>query len=268
MSLTVRVQPVVLSRDWRTTLDWMSRVFELPVTLASERSKFGEMLIAGERLGVLGRNVKNAGEATSALEVEVFDLEAALERARNNKARILTEPEVVEGGGGRHASIQLPTGVTLWLWEPDEEAEQSQALGDGPLHFSVRRRIAAPAERVFTAITQADELSRFFVKEARGDLKEGADVTWIWEGDAVALEVARVVPNETVEFLWEAYGVDYLTRVRFDIVPTGKHTRLTVVESGWHNDARGRQSAFDHAEGWTEFLLHARLWIERGIDIR
>ena len=41
MSVTVRVQPVVLARDWRGTLDWLSRVFELPVTQASEGSKFG-----------------------------------------------------------------------------------------------------------------------------------------------------------------------------------------------------------------------------------
>jgi uncharacterized protein YndB with AHSA1/START domain len=84
----------------------------------------------------------------------------------------------------------------------------------------------------------------------------------------VGLEVLRVVKDQTVEFVWEAYGVDYLTRVRFDVVGLGKETRVTVVESGWHNDARGRQSAFDHAEGWTEFLLHLRLWIEKGLDVR
>ena len=196
-------------------------------------------------------------------------MEAALERARVNRAKVLSEPAPVVGGGGRQARIQLPTGVVLWLWEADEEAVNNSALGDGPLHFSVRRRIQAPAERVFEAITKADQLSRYFVKEAKQDIRAGETVTWIWEGDAVALEVTRVVPNETVEFLWEAYGVDYLTRVRFDVVPhPNMHTRLTVVESGWHNDARGRQSAFDHAEGWTEFLLHARLWIEKGIDIR
>ena len=118
-------------------------------------------------------------------------------------------------------------------------------------------------------MTQASELSRYFVKSAKGNLEVGVDVTWSWESDAVGLEVVRVVPNQTVEFLWEAYGVSYLTRVRFDIVPHGKdETRVTIIESGWHNDARGRQSAFDHAEGWTEFLLHLRLWLEKGLDVR
>lgn len=268
MGLTVRVQPVIVARDWRATLDWLSRVFELPITAAHESSQFGQILTSAERVGVVGRSVP-VGEGGCVLEVEVFDLEAALERAQVNKAKLISGPEEVTSGGGRQARIQIPTGVTLWLWEADEEAEPHAALGDGDLHFSVRRRINAPAEKVFEAITRADQLTRYFVKDAKGDLKSGADVTWIWEGDAVALEVTRVVPNETVEFVWEAYGVDYLTRVRFDVVPhSNMHTRLTVVESGWHNDARGRQSAFDHAEGWTEFLLHARLWIEKGIDIR
>jgi uncharacterized protein YndB with AHSA1/START domain/predicted enzyme related to lactoylglutathione lyase len=267
MSVTVRVQPVVLARDWRGTLDWISRVFELPVTQASEGSKFGELLITGERVGVLGRDVPNAGDASCALELEVFDLEAALERARNNKAVVLTEPTAISDAG-RQASIKLPTGVVIWLWEPDEEQNASEALGTGPLYFSVRRRIQAPADRVFAAITKADELQKYFVKSAKGDLEVGADVTWSWESDAVGLEVLRVVKDQTVEFVWEAYGVDYLTRVRFDVVGLGKETRVTVVESGWHNDARGRQSAFDHAEGWTEFLLHLRLWIEKGLDVR
>ncbi len=269
MSVTVRVQPVIVARDWRATIDWISRVFELPVSAAHESSQFGELLTTGEKVGVVGRSVPQVSEGACVLEIEVFDLEAALERARVNRAKVLGEAQAVSGGGGRQAVIQIPTGVILWLWETDEEAVNNAALGDGPLHFSVRRRINASAEKVFEAITRADQISRYFVKEAKGDLRAGSDVTWIWEGDAVALEVTRVVPNETVEFVWEAYGVDYLTRVRFDVVPhSNKHTRLTVVESGWHNDARGRQSAFDHAEGWTEFLLHARLWIEKGMDIR
>ncbi|MBS2032523.1 MAG: SRPBCC domain-containing protein [Deltaproteobacteria bacterium] len=267
MSVTVRVQPVVLARDWRATLDWISRVFELPVTQSSDSSKFGELLISGEHVGVLGREVPDAGDASCALEIEVFDIEAALERARNNNAKVLSEPSTI-GDAGRQASIKLPTGVVVWLWEPDEEQDSSEALGTGPLYFSVRRRIQATPERVFEAITKAGELEKYFVKSAKGDLKVGADVTWSWESDAVGLEVLRTVPNQTVEFVWEAYGVDYLTKVRFDVVPNGKMTRVTIVESGWHNDARGRQSAFDHAEGWTEFLLHLRLYIEKGLDVR
>lgn len=267
MSVTVRVQPVVLAREWRATLDWLARVFELPVTGASDTSKFGELLISGERVGVLGRDVPNAGEATSALEIEVFDIEAALERARNNQAKVLSEPTNI-ADAGRQAAIRLPTGVVVWLWEPDEEAEGSEALGTGPLYFSVRRRIQAPAEKVFAAMTQAAELQKYFVKSAKGDLVPGGEVTWSWDSDAVGLEVLRATPNQMVEFVWEAYGVDYLTRVRFDVVALPKETRVTIVESGWHNDARGRQSAFDHAEGWTEFLLHLRLWLEKGLDVR
>jgi uncharacterized protein YndB with AHSA1/START domain/predicted enzyme related to lactoylglutathione lyase len=267
MSLTVRVQPVVLARDWRGTLDWISRVFEVPVSQTSDRTQFGELLLTGERVGVLGRDLLNRGDATCALEVEVFDLEAALERATLHDAQTLTGPMTIEGGG-RQASIRMPSGVVLWLWEADEGQSEGSALGNGPLFFSVRRRITAPIEQVFAALTQASELSKYFVREAKGDLKQGATVTWIWAGDAVALEVTRLVQDETVEFLWEAYGVDHLTRVRFDLVEDGTDTLVTVVESGWQNDARGRQSAFDHAEGWTEFLLHARLWIERKLDIR
>ena len=267
MSVTVRVQPVVLARDWRGTLDWLSRVFELPITQAHEGSRFGELLVSGDHVGVLGRDVPHAGEATGALEVEVFDLEAALERATNNGAEVLSAPQSI-ADSGRQASVRLPTGVVLWLWEPDEEQDGSEALGTGPLYFSVRRKIKASPERVFAAVTQASELERYFVKSAKGDLQVGKDVTWSWESDAVGLEVIRVVPNLTVEFVWEAYGVDYLTRVRFDIVGLGSETRVTIVESGWHNDPRGRQSAFDHAEGWTEFLLHLRLWIEKGLDVR
>ena len=267
MSVTVRVQPVVLARDWRGTLDWLSRVFELPITAASESSKFGELLVSGEHVGVVGREVPEAGQSGAGLEIEVFDLEAALERARLNLAEVVSPPHVI-ADSGRGAAIKLPTGVVVWLWEADEEQKSSEALGQGPLYFSVRRVIQAPVSKVFAAMTQASELSRYFVKSAKGDLSVGADVTWSWERDAVGLEVLRVVPDQTVEFVWEAYGVDYLTRVRFDVVGRGEETRATVVESGWHNDARGRQSAFDHAEGWTEFLLHLRLWVEKGLDVR
>ena len=63
MSVTIRVQPIVIARDWRATLDWMSRVFELPITAASETSQFGELLTTAERVGVLGRPVPSGGEA-------------------------------------------------------------------------------------------------------------------------------------------------------------------------------------------------------------
>jgi uncharacterized protein YndB with AHSA1/START domain len=127
---------------------------------------------------------------------------------------------------------------------------------------SIEREVILPAPpaRVWTALTQADQLGAWFGTQASIDLRPGGEVVFGWDGSTGPCGTHRgvieaVEPTRRLAFRWQsnASGVP-MTRVEFTLEPHAEGTRLRVVESGFASLPRELRAHERNAEGWQREL--------------
>ena len=135
--------------------------------------------------------------------------------------------------------------------------------------FTIRHRIRRPVDEVFAAVTSGPVVCQYFTVTAES-LELDAAALWTWSnGSAVTLHIDAFVRDEEIRLHWEASGVTYDTQVHLAFEPADEtETLVTISESGWRADAAGFASSYEHCEGWTDFLLRLKVWLEHGIDLR
>jgi uncharacterized protein YndB with AHSA1/START domain len=137
--------------------------------------------------------------------------------------------------------------------------------------------LKAPLDRVWRAISDADEFGRWFGVRFDGPFVPGASLTGVFTPTAVDDVVAKaqepyagkvdtwqivaVEPQRRLAFRWHPYGVedgiDYskepTTLVELTLEDTAGGVLLRIVESGFEAiPAERRQSAFEsNSEGWS-----------------
>jgi uncharacterized protein YndB with AHSA1/START domain len=127
--------------------------------------------------------------------------------------------------------------------------------------------IAAPRERVWQVITQAEHVGRWFGDAgAEIDLRPGGAMTMTWEEHGTARAVVEAVEEpERFAFRWASEaGEDVApgrsTLVEFSLAPESDGTRLRVVESGFASldvSEDERVAKFEgNTEGWQIELGH------------
>ena len=140
------------------------------------------------------------------------------------------------------------------------------------LTFDVYAKIGRPLAEVFAAVTDPRQLSAYFTTGgASGPLTEGATVIWKF-GDypgEIPVTVTRLVPNERIEFSWDAEEGTYQTAVVMTFTTLeGGGTLVRVVEGGWRPDPRGLKDSYLNCSGWTQMLCCLKAWAEHGINLR
>jgi uncharacterized protein YndB with AHSA1/START domain len=124
--------------------------------------------------------------------------------------------------------------------------------------------IAAPVERVWTLITEAEHLGRWFGDAgAEIDLRPGGAMVLRWDEYGESLcRVVAVEPQARFSYRWAPFkdpgGAEPVdgnsTLVEFTLQPEADGTRLRVVESGFASlDTTDEQRAANHegnTEGW------------------
>ena len=137
--------------------------------------------------------------------------------------------------------------------------------------------LRAPLDRVWRAISDADEFGRWFGVRFDGPFVAGTSVigtitpTTVDEevakaqqphaGKADAWQIVAVEPQRRLAFRWHPFGVDDdsdysdepTTLVEFTLEDTSDGVLLRIVESGFEAiPAERRQSAFEsNSEGWS-----------------
>jgi len=265
----LQMTPCVLVDTWSAFVEWSATVFDLPVTCQFDDQGWARLTASSPGITVIDREVfaeSAAGQAT-VLELEVTSLARSTKRALAHGATTITAPRALSDGQW-HAAIETPQGIVLWLYQSAAVAPKPE-VGQGPVHFTIARTIAAPVERVFAAVTRAEDLTAFFIDDASGDLADGQTVEWIWNAyGSGALDVVSFRPDTHVTFHWQANYVPYQTRVRFAVAPEGDKTRISVTETGWGEGRRDLASAFDNADGWSQFATRLKLYLEHGISLK
>jgi len=117
---------------------------------------------------------------------------------------------------------------------------------------------AAPIERVWEALTTAEQLSEWFGDTAQIDLRPGGLARFGWsEFDSTTDAIIEAVERPTrFSFRWEALKdtpVEHTsTLVEFNLETVEEGTRLTLVESGFStlpDDAYEHRFA-ENSSGW------------------
>ncbi len=124
----------------------------------------------------------------------------------------------------------------------------------------IRRELVvdAPIERVWSALTEADELAGWFGDSAAIDLRPGGRATIGWSDfDSVAECIVETVDRPTrFSFRWEALKDTPVetasTLVEFTLRSEGNKTHLTMVESGFASlpDDVYEERIAENSSGW------------------
>ena len=136
--------------------------------------------------------------------------------------------------------------------------------------------IAAPPERVWSVITEAEHLAGWFAPAgAEIDLRPGGELLLRWETMPASRGRVEVVePPSRFAFRWTAHhaageepGEGNSTRVEFTLTPEADGTRLRVVETGFAglaaSDAERADNHAKNVRGWTTKTAEIAAWAER-----
>ena len=134
--------------------------------------------------------------------------------------------------------------------------------------------INAPPDRVWRALTTAEELSAWFQVRLEGDIVPGTEI-WMTsvhpQHGGQRFRVRFTEMTAPRRFVWEWHpgevdpNVDYAreprTTVTFTLEPAGRGTRLSVSETGFDEISLARRAKVykDNSQGWAEVLL----WLQK-----
>jgi uncharacterized protein YndB with AHSA1/START domain len=132
--------------------------------------------------------------------------------------------------------------------------------------------VAAPPARVYSALTQPRQLTKWFLESASINPKAGSAFRFTWPGGyALKGKVEAAVSARRLELEWRDRfdgGPTFRTRVRFTLRKKGKGTVLTVTHRGFKNGKRWVALYGSIQAGWAYYLSNLRSVLEHGIDLR
>jgi uncharacterized protein YndB with AHSA1/START domain len=139
--------------------------------------------------------------------------------------------------------------------------------------IELTEEVAASPETVFHALTDADELSRWWTTSADSDARTGGAFEYRFEfseeperNHLYSGTYDAVVPNERVAYPWQGRLGD--TNVDVTLRPSGDGTTVRLVHSGWGEGGEWPAAVKLHEEGWGFFLGNLKSYLERGEDQR
>jgi uncharacterized protein YndB with AHSA1/START domain len=119
-----------------------------------------------------------------------------------------------------------------------------------------------PREEVWAAITEPEQIRKWFGTETELDLRPGGEGAFRWDNVEVRVTVEEVDAPSRFSYRWEPSNTPSggpTTLVQFDLEEVEGGTRLSLVESGFASlppDSR-RENEF----GWDEELGHLRTYL-------
>jgi uncharacterized protein YndB with AHSA1/START domain len=129
-----------------------------------------------------------------------------------------------------------------------------------------------PRDVVYKALTEADELVRWFPTRAESDPRAGGKINLFWDftdesqNGSQEGEYVDVVPNEKFSYTWTADSVP--TLVTFKLSEANGETTVDLEHSTSHDGADETKLHDDHANQWGFFLMNLKGYLEAGADLR
>jgi len=134
--------------------------------------------------------------------------------------------------------------------------------------------VAAPRERVWEIITQAEHVGKWFGDSAEVDLRPGGAIVLRWDKHGTMYGIVEKVDEpHCFSYRWNPGIIDEKptnensTLVEFTLTPQGEQTRVRVVETGFSRlsrDESERAEQFkDNTDGWAIQLRDLQQYVEQ-----
>jgi uncharacterized protein YndB with AHSA1/START domain len=134
--------------------------------------------------------------------------------------------------------------------------------------------VAAPRERVWEIITQAEHVGKWFGESAEVDLRPGGTIALRWEKyGTVYATIEKIDEPHYFSYRWipgvseEKPSSENSTLVEFTLTPQGRQTRLRVVETGFsrlpRTESERAEQFGSNSEGWASELRDLQQYVEQ-----
>lgn len=153
-------------------------------------------------------------------------------------------------------------------------ANQSSVIDSGEFTVTRTITIAAPIEKVWAAVTEAQHIARWFGQTAVLDeVAVGASGVFSFEGfGSFPVLIEELDPPRMIAYRWSneqaladaPIDPDHSTVFRFTLEELDGSTQLTVVESGFDTQADPAANMESHRTGWDAELDELVSYLEGG----
>ncbi|MCO5168444.1 MAG: SRPBCC domain-containing protein [Planctomycetes bacterium] len=180
-----------------------------------------------------------------------------------------------EAGGTRLVLVEAGFGEGPW-WDLAVEEEGEgwdealarlvRLLGPGPSRRIEKEAVLpAPAERVYAALTQEDELRRWLSREARFEPRPGTSYR-LAEGSAVAGRgrVRALSPDEAIALSWHCDPELPPTELLLQVERAPGGARLHLAHSGLGAGCEFNRAFEELEEAWEDALFLLRRYLAGG----
>ena len=127
-------------------------------------------------------------------------------------------------------------------------------------------QIQQPANVVFEAIANPEEMSHYFISESTGRMEEGKDLTWKFPEfpGEFKVKVMKLVPDQEIQFSWEPH-----TTVTIQLEEQEDQSTIVRISDGSKPLSYENATwAIQQTEGWANFLACLKAWVDHGIELR
>ena len=135
--------------------------------------------------------------------------------------------------------------------------------------------INAPGDAVFKALTDANELIRWFPTTAESDPRTGGNFKYFIDNpshperthirEGTYLEVNA---HQKLHYPWHMPEIESTTEVAFTVEGHGSSTHVALVHGGWPTSTEMDETVQMHTDGWQFFLQNLKAVLEGGQDQR
>lgn len=137
-----------------------------------------------------------------------------------------------------------------------------------PIIAKARIQILKPIEEVFDAIVNPDRINKYFVAHSTGILKSNTTVQWKFPEfeEFYPIHCKDIIPNEKISFNWDPANPQMTVDIMLE--QAGDATIVTVKEGNFSDHKDAVQQAIGQTEGWANFLVCLKAYLEYGINLR
>jgi len=134
--------------------------------------------------------------------------------------------------------------------------------------------VKKPKDVIFKALTQTDELIRWFPSRAESDPKPGGSFKLFWDFTEASQngsqegKYVEVISGEKVSYTWTVTEGSVPTLVTILLKETNGETTLDLDHSTTHEGADEKKLHDGHANQWGFFLMNLKGYLEMGMDLR
>ena len=127
--------------------------------------------------------------------------------------------------------------------------------------FVIERTLNAPVEKVWRAITDRDEMKKWYFDLDAFQAKPGFQFKFPGQGNTGEqymhlCEIKEVIPGQKLSYSWEYEGMEGSSLVTFELFPEGEKTKIKLTHAGLEtfpeNNPDFAKASF--SAGWTELI--------------